>query len=208
MSDSSFSLMKMMRDDVDFIKRMEQKKANVKADIDNLSAAAKIYEKKYENVVAEGTREKQLLLEDGRRRGLTEEQTYGKMTKFIPAKDTPILNMLYFLMNEYENVNDDIQFLRENENVGKKFDDVKKMLNENHGRLTEKDIDQQIPDLLEYVYNNVTLDIFNTIKKLKALSNSPNENEAARAFIKGRELCKKYNLDFDRIPCNVEEDVK
>lgn len=207
MIDSSFSLMKMMRDDEDFIKRMEQKKANVKADIDNLSAAAKIYEKKYENVVADGTREKQLLLEDGRRRGLTEEQTYGKMTKFIPAKDTPILNMLYFLMNEYENVNDDIQFLRENENVGKKFDDVKKMLNENHGKLTEKDIDQQIPDLLEYVYNNVTLDIFNTIKKLKALSTSDNEAEASRAFLKGRKLARDYNLDWDRIPCNLDGEL-
>ena len=204
---NEMSLVRMMRDDKDFIERMENKKVAVKQDKIKLDAAAKEYESKYEKQISAGTIEKQLLLEDGRKKGLTEEQAYGKLTKFIPAKDTPILNMLYFLAYEYEHVNEEIQFLREDKDVGKKFEQVKKLLNESHGGLTEKDIEQQIPDLLEYVYNNVTLDIFNTIKKLKALSNSPNENEAARAFLKGRKLARDYNLDWNRIPCNLDGEL-
>jgi len=38
------------------------------------------------------------------------------------------------------------------------------------------------------------------IKKLKVLSRSDNENEAAAAFLKCRELCKTYGLDYDRVP--------
>jgi hypothetical protein len=46
----------------------------------------------------------------------------------------------------------------------------------------------------------MTHETFVKIKKLKALSQSDNENEAAAAFIKCRELCKKYGLEYDKIP--------
>ena len=184
----------------DFIKRMEHKKVAVRKDKTNLINAAKEYEGKYEKVINEGTEKRKLLIEDGKRRGLTEEQVVGTLQKFIPSRSTPILNMLYFLMYEYKDITNDIQFLREDKDVGRDFEDLQKMLNENYGGLTEKDVDQNIPDVLEYVYDKVTLDIFNTVKKLKSLCESSNENEAARAFIKCRDLCKKYNLDFSRIP--------
>jgi ligand-binding sensor domain-containing protein len=60
------------------------------------------------------------------------------------------------------------------------------------------------PDMVNFLYGNITLDMFNKIKKLKALSKSPNEREAFLAYRKAIELCKQYNLDFDRIPCYVE----
>jgi len=60
------------------------------------------------------------------------------------------------------------------------------------------------PDMVNYLYGNITLDTFNLIKKLKALSKSPNEKEAFLAYRKANDLCKKYNLDFDRVPCYVK----
>jgi hypothetical protein len=60
------------------------------------------------------------------------------------------------------------------------------------------------PDMVSYLYGNITLDTFNKIKKLKALSKSPNEKEAFLAYRKAMDLCKEYNLDFDRIPCYVK----
>jgi hypothetical protein len=58
-------------------------------------------------------------------------------------------------------------------------------------------------EMVEYLYGHITLDMFNKIKKLKALSKSPNESEAFQAYRKALELCKEYNLEFDRIPCYV-----
>ena len=196
------SLVSILRDteDEDFIQRMKDKQVVFKKDKQGLLNAAKEYENKYEKVINEGTTKKKLLIEDGSRRGLSADEVIGGLQKFIPARDTPILNMLYFLMYEYKDITNNVQFLREDENVGKDFDNLQKMLNENYGGLAQDDIDQDIPDVLEYIYNKVTIDIFSTIKKLKSLTQSSNENEASRAFIKCRDLCKKYNLDFDKIP--------
>jgi hypothetical protein len=63
---------------------------------------------------------------------------------------------------------------------------------------------KETPDMVEYLYGNITLDMFNKIKKLKALSKSPIDAEAFAAYRKALELCKEYNLDFDRIPCYVK----
>ena len=64
------------------------------------------------------------------------------------------------------------------------------------------------PDMVNFPDGNITLDTFNKIKKLKALSKSPNEEEAFQAYRKAIDLCKQYNLDFDRIPCYVEKRKK
>ena len=205
-NNDNLSLVYLMRDD-SFIKRMEDKKKEVKKHIDDLSTAAKKYSKKYEDIVEQGTKEKQLLLEDGHTRGLKDEDILGKLTKFIPAKDTPILNMLYFLLNEYKNQESAVQFLREQKDLGKNYELLRESMDKEYGHLTEADAKEVIPDLLGFVYDNVTLDIFNTIKKLKALSNSPVESEAFRAYTKCKELCKRYNLDFDRIPCDIEAET-
>jgi len=54
--------------------------------------------------------------------------------------------------------------------------------------------------MVTYIYANVTLDTFNKLKKLKALANSDNEEEADLAMKKCRELCKKYNLEYSKLP--------
>ena len=202
---SETSLVKLMQDNDDFIKRMELKKVAVKKDKEGLVSAAKIYENKYKDEIADGTKRRQLLIEDGRRKGKTEEEVVEGMALFIPSKQTPILNMLYFLLHEYEDVQNDIQILREDTDKGLDFNGLRKQLDDRYGHLTIKDIEEDIPDLLEFIYKNVTLDIFGKIKKLKALSRSPNEAEAFRAYTKCMELCKKYNLEFDRVPLDVEE---
>ena len=42
------------------------------------------------------------------------------------------------------------------------------------------------------------------IKKLKALSLSENEQEAHAAWVKCMEICKKYKLRYDDIPCKYD----
>ena len=58
----------------------------------------------------------------------------------------------------------------------------------------------------EFIYGNVTSKQFQTIKKLKtlALSSKCNEHESALAFSLCKELCKKHNLEFDKIPCYLK----
>lgn len=78
------------------------------------------------------------------------------------------------------------------------------LLEEQKQRPREEDVTlKETPDMVNYLYGNITLDTFNKIKKLKALSKSPNEQEAFQAYRKAVELCKQHNLDFDRIPCYV-----
>lgn len=67
---------------------------------------------------------------------------------------------------------------------------------------------KETPDMVSYLYGNITLDTFNKIKKLKALSKSPNEKEAFLAYRKAVALCEEYKLDFDRIPCYVSGQEK
>lgn len=64
---------------------------------------------------------------------------------------------------------------------------------------------KETPDMVEFLYGNITLEVFNKIKKLKALSRSHNDAEAFQAYKKGLEMCKEYGLEFDRIPCYVEK---
>lgn len=77
-------------------------------------------------------------------------------------------------------------------------------LNEQFGSLREDDIEKTIlkdtPPIEEFLYGNVTLDQFDILKKLKALSQSDNIEEATLAFRKGKELSIKYGLDWERIP--------
>jgi hypothetical protein len=61
---------------------------------------------------------------------------------------------------------------------------------------------EALPNMVSFVYCNIGDETFSTIKKLKTLSKSDNESEAFSAYRKCMEMCKKYNLEFDRIPTN------
>ena len=91
--------------------------------------------------------------------------------------------------------------LREEENQNVDFNQLKTALNEKFGGLTVEDIEQDIPEILEYVYENVTSEIFKKVKKLKTLAtNNPRTPEQYAAFGKAMQLCEKYNLDYNKLP--------
>jgi hypothetical protein len=190
--------------DAEFIKRLAEKTQNVKKDKEGLTSAATNFNTKYAKEVEEGTRKKQMLLENGRRLGRTDDEILGGMAVFIPSKQTPILNLLHFLRYEYKDVSSDIQVLREEKDSGKGYEQLESELNAQYGHLNFEELKQDIPNILEFIYENVTTEIFNKVKKLKALSKSPNKSEAFAAYTKCNELCDKYKLDFDKIRCEVE----
>jgi hypothetical protein len=189
--------------DEDFVHRMAQKKKDIEKDKAGILKAATEYSQKYEKEINEGTEKRKLLIENGVKKGLSPEESLKNLSVFIPDKKTPILNMLHFLLHEYQGANDAIQFLREDKDKNINFEQLKNGLNEKFGGLSIADIEQDIPEILEYVYENVTSEIFKKVKKLKALSKSPNKEEAFAAYSKCLDLCKKYNLEFDKIPCDI-----
>ena len=184
-----------MREDPDFGKRIAKKVQEIKQDKQNLLDVADQYGKKYQDEILEGTEKRNRMLTEGAQRGLSEEEVMSSYGRFCPTIYTPILNLLYFLLRESEVQDQDLYRQRDR-------------LNEQFGHLHEADVKSAVlkepPDMVNYLYGNITLDMFNKIKKLKALSKSPNEKEAFRAYRKANELCKQYNLDFDRIPCYVK----
>jgi hypothetical protein len=135
------------------------------------------------------------MLTEGAQRGLSEEEVISQYGRFVPTVYTPILNLLYFLLRE--TADEDADHYRQRDR-----------LNEQFGHLREEDIEktvlQNTPDLEEFLYGNVTFDMFDKIKKLKALSKSSNKQEAFMAYTKAIELCKEYGLNFDKIPCYVK----
>ena len=66
------------------------------------------------------------------------------------------------------------------------------------------DITIEPEEIGKFIYGSLTTSEFKRIKKLKALSQSPNEEEAFLAYRKCLQLCKKYHLEFDKIPCNIK----
>lgn len=212
----NYSLMAILRDDPDFSEALAKKTEAVKKDKQGLVAAAKTYTQKYEKEIEEGTKLRQKLLTEGAQQGKTEDEVLSSVGRFLPSRQTPILNFLFFMFREeteevqckarleeltqhyiekfgYEGF---IQKLEEgatyvHEKYSEELDDIL-------GDETEEPVDMD-----SYIYGNMTHETFKKIKKLKALSHSPNEKEAFLAYRKCLELCKKYNLEFDKIPCNV-----
>ena len=88
---------------------------------------------------------------------------------------------------------------------GKSRYEKRNKLDEQFGNLREEDIEKTVlkntPDLEEYLYGSATLDEFDTLKKLKSLTQSDNIEESTLAFRKGKEMSARLGLDWDRIPC-------
>jgi len=166
------------------------KKIGKKISIDQskISEMADEYNKEYAQEIKDGTKKQQLLLENGQQQGLTEQEVLDKQG-FIPTIYTPFINWLYFFMKEYDDPT---------------HDSKRQILDEQLGYETKahKNYKQSstIPDMTEYVYGNITIETFVLLKKLKALSKSDNKNEAFNAYTKCIKLCKKHNIEFDKIP--------
>ena len=98
-------------------------------------------------------------------------------------------------------IDEKLNELREEGLADKRREEVnKQFLEEEREKASLKDT----PDMVNFLYGSITLEMFNKIKKLKALSKSPNEKEAFLAYRKANELCRLHGLEFDRIPCYVE----
>ena len=79
-----------MRDDPDFSKRLGKKVQAIKEDKQHISSVAQEYETKYREEIIEGTKKCALLLQEGKSRGLSEDQVMQEYGRFIPTVRTPI----------------------------------------------------------------------------------------------------------------------
>jgi hypothetical protein len=186
----------------DFAFRLKQQVSEIKKSHKSLTEAANSYTGKYQEEVNVGTKKMQLLISEGKKHGFTEEEVLAHQQNFCPTVKTPILNMLYFLLREHPDANN-ITFNRLVEDLNK---NPELLLNEQnnkfgswqHGESAEKTA-ESAPEMDEFIYGNLTFDQFNKIKKLKALSRSANKAEAFAAYTKCIEMCKKYNIEFDKV---------
>lgn len=149
---------------------------------------AEEYNIKYKTEIRQGTIDRQKLLNE--HSGEKEEDVLVQYGKFLPSVHTPILNFLHFFVNEGYNNEQEMNREIQDKKYGNLFEDVK-----------HSDSVKEQDDMEQFVYGNCTHTTFKTIKKLKSLANSiNNENEAASAFIACKKMCQKYNLDYDKIP--------
>lgn len=245
---NNLSLLNIIHDDPEFGKRIAKKVHEIKKDKANIMELADTYGGLHRNEIMEGTLKRAKLLSEGKERGLTEQEILS-CAGFYPTIQTPILNLLYFLLRESENdpyygnrnyqTRDRINeiLVRENQldhedgsedidssQIDSILDELQKTMysetkseekrtkintefnKEKETRPVEEKTElKEAPDMVEYLYGEATLEQFSLIKKLKALTTSPNINEAAQAFIKGRELCNKCGLDWEKIPCYIDK---
>jgi hypothetical protein len=227
----NYSLVRILQNDPDFARALAKKKEAVKKDKQNLLDAAKLYTKKYQTEILEGTKQRQKLLTDGKKRGLTEEEVFQGNTTFYPTIYTPILNFLYFMLREEEikqTTKTAEEVLKDYlEEFGFEISDETKLYIKGilHSLAIEQKLDElgdsvsfedvitddvtiEPEEIGKFIYGSLTTDEFKKIKKLKALSRSGNEKEAFLAYRKALALCKKYNLEFDKIPCDVKQNLE
>lgn len=195
---SNMTLVTILRNDPILKSRMIDQVKKVKKSKQSLNDVANSYNERYKKKIEEGTKKQQLLLEDGKRRGLNEEDI-AKRHGFIPTVHTPILNFLHFLMYEYKD-----EDLERDKILAKAFGNssyATKEYDMKTRRLLHEEIEREdVPEMETFVYGNMTHKDFKKIKKLKALSRSDNENEAFLAYRNCLKMCRKYGLEFEKIP--------
>lgn len=192
------SLVSILRNDPDFSKRLAHVKKEVEKDIITIKNASEEYSNRYKEEVLEGTKKMQKLLSEGESMGLTEEEVISQYGKFCPTVRTPILNMLFFILRESEEIDRDLYQRRNLAHQNKKY----------IGFEEEKSLEtmKEPDDMFCVLYGNrVTMDTFNKLKKLKTLTLSKNIEESTLAFQKCRELCERHNIDYEKVPMNVRD---
>ena len=181
---------------------IREKSKQVLKDALTLRNRAAEYNSSYSNEISEGTKKRQLLLTEGISKGLKpSEIDFGP--NFIPSEQTPVLNFLFFTLRD--EFGGDITVLREEKDLGK---DSKELLEHYNKQISDGPVEKKLdkfecdsqPNVGKYIYGDVDVEMFDKIKKLKSLSNSPNEAEAFSAYRMAKKLCEKHKLDFDRIP--------
>lgn len=205
-----FSLEKL-RDDPDFIKLFEKKATDIKKNKHDLVEAARTYQTKYSSEIEAGTKKRQLLLAEGRANGigeglpseLAEAKIFENNSIFIPTRNTPILNYLFFLLRETKFEDVDMKVLRNFGDTNKDIQLLREEYETKYGAQTHPEHENKLPEVVSFIYAGIDDgDTFSMIKKLKTISESGDDQEAAAAFKKGRELCKKFKLEWAKIPVN------
>ena len=200
---ATFSL-DVLRSDPDFASLFGKRKDEVKQNKASLLEAATHFQSKYASEIDDGTRKRQLLLEAGKSKGLSEEETFRDNQIFIPTKTTPILNMLYFLLREQGDLSANITVLREAKHLGVDHAELREELEKLHGSELHEVVAmaEALPNAKGFIYGKVGSEGFNVLKKLKTMASSKNEAEAFVAYRKAREICERIGVDFDKIPVN------
>jgi hypothetical protein len=200
---SSFSL-DVLRADPDFASLFGKRKDEVKQNKANLLEAASHFQSKYASEIEDGTKTRQLLLEAGKSKGLSEEETFRDNQIFIPTMNTPILNMLFFLLREQGDLSANVTVLREAKYLGKDHEELREELDALHGSELHEVVAmaEALPNAKGFIYGKVGSEGFNVLKKLKTLASSKNEAEAFVAYRKARQICEKIGVDFDKVPIN------
>mgnify|MGYP006921390610 CR=1 FL=1 len=191
----------LQKEDLTLQERLRKQMDHIKKSKNTLMDSAEQYSTKYQSEVVEGTKKLQRLLEDGRRKGKTDQEILDSQTVFCPSVRTPILNMLYFLLREHPDAHK-IDLNRLQEDIGKDMYGVLNELNAKYGSEYHESTGDNVenaPEMEEFIYGEMTSKTYQTIKKLKSLSQSSNKAEAFSAYTKCLEMCKKYNLEFDKV---------
>ncbi len=219
----NFSLIKYLQGDPDYAAALKKRGDDLQQDKYGLIKASEQYEKKYEQEIAEGTRNYNKLLGEGKVSGHEGSPELGG--KFIPTKYTPILNFLFFSLrdedtapkkSQEEIINEFLQQFVDKGFAKSELIDlyIKGIVDKLPDGYDDKEVDfddvineentNNPQEMESLIYGSLTHSEFKRLKKLKALSKSPNEQEAFLAYRKCNELCKRYGLEFDRIPCNIK----
>ena len=146
----------------------------------------------------------------------------------MPTVQTPILNFLHFLTKDFKDVEASFEKMRNEyeskygesvlgagridnatvnteilkNNIAKKLESLAQGVDESN--IDDYETVQQVPHMESYIYQNMDAGTFGKLKKLKALSLSENEQEAHAAWVKCMEICNKYKLRYDDIPCKYD----
>jgi hypothetical protein len=198
---TSFSLDKL-REDADFAALFAKKAVDIKKNKSDLLQAAKDYQSKYDSEIEAGTRKRNLMLTEGKARGLKEDEIFKDNSLFIPTRETPILNYLFFMLRETKFAPVDIKVLRNYADADKDIQLLAEEYNTKYGASVHEEHVNPMPNMMKFAYGTIDDQTMNTLKKLKTLSQSENEKEAFVAYRKCLELCKKYNMEFSQIPIN------
>lgn len=236
-----FKLLDGYSGDVDLYKKRIKESEKYKH---NLNKTILDYSSEYHKEIKEGTEKKLLLLEDGIKKGLNEDEILQKYGKFIPSDKTPTLNLLYFMLREtdvaydakyidrdkinkdlidskmVDFIEDDIfdsksivnkikdspEFLSEEdiEDYNNTKSEYRNLINSEFDKLKEDKSPEETlkepPNMEEFLFGDVTLTQFDTIRKLKRLAlENDNSSESTQAFEKCEKLCKKHGLEMDKI---------
>ena len=207
-----------MKNDFSF-ESLKEAKDETKKSKQSLDNTASEYSKKYASDIDRGTRKRQLMLENaGIKDGTQEaEEFFKNSNEFMPTVHTPILNMLYFLTGEYgEQVKDysELKKLYEEKygtvyseyesHIEVDIDELAGLSNDHSNDIDDFDTGDNVPHMDKYIYQNMDAGMFAKLKKLKKLSRSDNPQEAKAAWLKCMDVCSKFGLELEDIPCDYD----